>query len=62
MEKIITKWYCKDHYSDSIKMQVIKDFGDGTSLCQPLFKRTQAKEADHWEEKINQLTNQEINK
>lgn len=52
MEKIITKWYCKDYYSDSIKMRVIKDFEDGTSLCQPLFRRENGDEISVGEKMI----------
>ena len=43
-ENIIYKWFCKDYHSASIKMQVIKDFGDGTSLCQSVFQRSNGDE------------------
>lgn len=52
MEKIITKWYCKDHYSGSFKMQVIKDFEDGTSLCQPLFRKANGDEVSVGEKMV----------
>jgi hypothetical protein len=40
------------------KATVISNIHDNPELL----KKETAKEADHWQEKINQLTNQEINK
>lgn len=44
MENLVYKWFCKDYYSDSIKVQVINDFGDGTALCQPMFSHSNGDE------------------
>ena len=56
-ENIIYKWYCKSYHTESIKMQVIKDFGDGQTLCQAVFKRSNGDEVVSGE-KIVVSTNQ----
>ena len=57
MENIVYKWYCKSYHTESIKMQVIKDFGDGQTLCQAVFKRSNGDEVVSGE-KIVVPTNQ----